>query len=366
MISNYNIQKKSMLVMAPFLLLLLASCGSYQESGYERDGIYGDVGQRAPAEKDQTQYATEDDNAGSYYKNLFAEKSNLYGEMAESMVFTDVEDYSSAEGYENETYEDDRLGYTGGNAPWGEEPDEYTINIYNNGFYGGFYNPWRWGWGNSYFHRWHDPFFFDPFWGPGYFGPGFHPYWGSGFGYGFGSPYWGNRFGFGFGFGGMYGFGTWGWGWNSPFYGHYNRFDTRDYAYNAGRRNAYSDYTTSVRRDATSDSRRSSSYSRSIREIRGRENATSTRRQAVRRGDDNSRIYSRSTRSSEPTRINRNTNRRSEPTYNRTRTTRSNNTYNRSSSPVRSSGTMRSSGGSTRSSGTVRSSGGSSRGGGRR
>lgn len=359
MIRNYTIPKKNLVFMAPILLLLLASCGSAQYSGYE-DGIYGDSNQRttqetAPVETEQSQYATQDNSAGSYYKNLFAEKSAMYGELAENMIFTDVDDYSSSDGYEEETYQDDGIGYVGGNAPWGEDPDEYTVNIYNNGF-GGFYNPWRWG--NPYFHGgfwasnfhyggWNNPFFWDT-WGWG------NPYWGSAWGYG---PYWGSRFGFGFGFGGMYGgmYGPGRWGWANNYWGVGRNYYHRDVAYNAGRRNSYGDYTN-TRRDANV-STRNSSYSRSIRNIRSRSNEDGTIRRAAVNRNDNSRIYSRSTRTSQPARVNSQTNRRSNSIYNNSRSNRSNNTYNRSSSPTRSSGTMRSSS-PARSSGTVRSSGG--------
>ncbi|WP_157893275.1 hypothetical protein [Salegentibacter sediminis] len=365
MIRNYYILKRAVIFISPLiLLLLLASCGSTQYSGYE-DGIYGDRSQTYPSETDQSQYATQDNNANTYYKNLFAEKSAIYGEMADNIIFTDVEEYTSADAYEDEIYEQDTLGYTGGYAPWGNDPDQYTINIYNTGWYGGFYNPYRWGWSASYYNRWYDPFFIDPFWGPGYYGPywgspyGYSP-WGSRIGWGFGfGTYWGSWFGMGYGYGNYYGHPYNRWGYNYHYRNTYN-----DVAYNTGRRNSYSDYT-STRRDASVDSR--SSYSRSIRSIRN--NGVSARRQAVSRGE-NSRIYSRTARNSEPTRINTNVNRRqsnSNNTYNRTRTTRNNNTYNRSSNnSSRSSGAVRSSSSSSRSSGTTRSSGSSRRSGGGR
>ncbi|MFZ0489199.1 MAG: hypothetical protein WAM00_03070, partial [Salegentibacter sp.] len=141
MIRNYNTQRNPLLLLAPVLLLLLASCGSYQYSGYTNDGIYGDSEQPEP-EYEQSQYANQnnreaeedqDRSSSSYYKNLFAEESAMYEDMANS-IFTDVESYSSNDRQEEQDYSENPLAYSEGYAPWGQDPDSYTINIYNNGF----------------------------------------------------------------------------------------------------------------------------------------------------------------------------------------------------------------------------------------
>jgi len=370
MIRNYDLQKKAILFVAPMFLLLLASCGSYQYSGYE-DGIYGDSEQQRTTSEEPSQYANNNQDQGNtYYKNLFSEKSKFYGQMADNIVFTDVESYSSAEGGEEEIYYEDQQTYNSGRAPWGEDPDQYTVNIYNNGFYGGFYNPWRWnrfGYGYGFGGYWNDPFFWDPFYGPGYWGGGFGP-WGGGFGPwgggGFGPRWgWGNRFGFGFGFGGFYN-GFWRGGFvNNPYY--WSRNNYRDIAYNSGRRASYSDYTSN-RRDNVSGLRdNESSYSRSIRAIRSNQNSE----RSYTRSNNTSNVYSRSSRRNEPARVNTSSTRRNSTINRSSRSSRSNSTYNRSSNrSSRSSGTVRSSSGSSRSSGTRSSGGGrssSSRGGGR-
>ena len=89
MIRNYDLQKKAILFVAPMFLLLLASCGSYQYSGYE-DGIYGDSEQQRTTSEEPSQYANNNqDQSNSYYKNLFSEKS----EFAEESVWDVLEDH---------------------------------------------------------------------------------------------------------------------------------------------------------------------------------------------------------------------------------------------------------------------------------
>ncbi|HKL35319.1 MAG TPA: hypothetical protein VJ899_03420 [Salegentibacter sp.] len=371
MIRNYDLQKKAILFVAPMFLLLLASCGSYQYSGYE-DGIYGDSEQRQSTEE-PSQYANNNQDQGNvYYKNLFAEKSQFYGQMADNIVFTDVESYSSAAGGEEEIYYEDQQGYNTGRAPWGEDPDQYTVNIYNTGWNGGFFNPWAWnsfGFGNFFYND----LWWDPFYGPwgGGFGPwGFAGYspWRGGFlgpwgGGGFG-PRWGNRLGFGFGgfgFGGFYN-GFWGGGFaNNPYYWSRNNF--RDIAYNSGRRASYSDYSSNRRENMAGIRNNESSYSRSIRAIRSNRNSERSYTRS------NSNVYSRSNRRSEPARVNTSSTRRNSSINRSNRSSRSNSTYNRSSNrSSRSSGSVRRSSSSSRSSGSRSSGGGrssSSRGGGR-
>ena len=330
--------KNFIFLLAPVSFFLLASCGSYQYSGYE-DGIYGETNRDYER---QNQNATQDGNS-SYYKNLFAEEAALSGEvLSESTIFTDVDSYSSTGDYDptsNESY-----NYQGGHAPWGNVPDSYSINIYNTGFHGGYYGPY---WGNVYGY--------DPFWGPGYYGPAWYR---PGFYSPYGPRYWGSSWSIGFGgFNyGHWGYGNYGYayrpyaygGWsNNYYYGNRYPISRRNVAYNAGRREAVSSYSrnTSVVRNATilENRSRNSSYSRSIRSIRGSNDDYGLTRRAV------SRTYD-PRRSSEYNRSNT-VNRRS-----------SSDTYSRSQAPTRhqSSGTMRRSN-TTQSSGTVRSSGSTTR-----
>ncbi|UJH89690.1 hypothetical protein LZ575_11490 [Antarcticibacterium sp. 1MA-6-2] len=347
-----NISSKNILFfIAPVSFLLLASCSSYQYSGYE-DGIYGETNR--PYDR-QNQNATQDSDR-SYYKNLFAEEAALYGEvLAEDAIFTDVESYSSTGEYNPN---DQQQGYVGGNAPWGEDPDSYQINIYNNGFYGGFYNPY-WAGGMYAFDPYWGPY---SYWGPGYYGP-YNP-WRHGY-YG---GHWGNSWSIGFGgfHGGFYGYGGhpfYGGGWYNPYNYYGNRYNSfrHSVAYNTGRRDAASYYnnrsnTNSVRNAASLDSRgRNSSYSRSIRNLRNSNDDYGVTRRTVSReyqtrsntdynSNTRSRVYDAG--------ANRRSNTYSAPTRSNSSTVRSN------SSSTRSSGTVRSSSPAPRSSGTVRSSGG--------
>lgn len=341
--------KNVLFFLAPVSFFLLASCGSYQYSGYE-DGIYGegDRGYDRPVQNATQKNSAQEGNNG-YYKKLFAEEAALYGEvLSENSIFTDVDSYTSTGG----DYQpgEQQSNYAGGNAPWGNDPDSYTINIYNHGYYGGFFHPY---WGGGLFA-------YDPFWGPGYYAPG---YWGPGY---WGPGYWGNswRIGFGFGgfgFGGHYGYAGHpylygGGGWYNPYNYYGNRYNNfrKNVAYATGRRDAVSTYrtrsnNTSVRSAIISDSRgRTSSYSRSIRNMRSSNDDYGTTRRTVGRDYDTRRStdYNTSrtqTRTMSP-------NRTSSGVYSRTQNPSSNTGTVRSSSPSRSSGTVRSSSGSGRSS----------------
>jgi len=332
--------KNFIFLLAPVSFFLLASCGSYQYSGYE-DGIYGETNRTYER---QNQNATQDGNS-SYYKNLFAEEAALYGEvLTESTIFTDVDSYSSAGDYDPESNE--AYNYQGGHAPWGNDPDSYTINIYNHGFYGGFYHPYYSG-----------LYPYDPFWGPGFYGPS---YYGHGF---YGSPrFWGNSWSIGFG---GFNYSRWNYGygpyyhpygynrWYSPNYYYGSRYPVsrNNVAYNAGRREATSSYSrnSSAVRNATilENRGRTSSYSRSIRSIRGSNDDYGLTRRAVSRTYDPRRSAEYNTNS--------NVNRRSSGNvYSRTQTpTRQQNTSSvRTSVPTQSSGTVRSSSSTGRSSST--------------
>ncbi len=348
--------------MAAVSTLLLTSCGSYQYTGTSNDGVYGDNDAVEYGERDYGNREREEN--GDYYKKMFEEEAALYGEvLAEDAIFTDVDTYSSTGNYENDNQ---NSNYQGGNAPWGNSPDSYSINIYNDGFYGGY---------SSYGRRGY--YAYDPFWGPGnYYGPfygsGFYSPYGYGFGYGNGYGY-GHGYGYGIGFS-VHPFFYGGGGYYNP----YNHYSYRQHnfrqnvAYNYGRRgaNSYNTNRASAVRNATSleNRGRSSTYSRSIRNIRNSNDeygitrrTTSTRAYNTRSNSDGSYSRSRSSTRAYNTRSN------SDGSYSRSRSststnspvrrsnstaTRSNNSSNRSSSStVRSSNSGRSSS-SGRSSGT--------------
>ena len=329
---NISISRNTIFFIAPASLLLLASCSSYQYSGTDRDGVYGDS-KRVYSE--QQQYATQD-GSGSYYKKLFAEEASLYNELlAEEAIFTDVESYTST----GEDYEEQQSNYQGGKAPWGQDPDSYSINIYNQGFYGGFYNPY---WGGGYYG-------YNPYWGPGYYGP---RHWGSYSSIGFGGYYPYSGFGYGYGYSiHPYFYGGGGW-YNQYNYHSYSNYNFRqNVAYNTGRRNAVTSFRdgsrSNLRNAVNLDSRRqNSSYSRSIRNLRNSDDQYGLTRRSATRDYNSSRVNSdnqyRSNRQQTTTRSTR----RTDTQIRQTTTNRSN------SGAVRSSGTVRSSGAGRTSSGT--------------
>jgi len=320
--------------IAPVSLLLLASCSSYQYSGADRDGVYGDT-RRVYSE--QEQYTTQD-NKNSDYKNLFAEEADLYNELlAENAIFTDVESYTSTGG----DYTEQQPNYQGGNAPWGQDPDSYSINIYNNGFYGGFYDPY---WAGGYYP-------YQSYLGHGYWGSG---YWGSSWGIGFGGyyPYSGFGYGFGYGYGYGYGYGGYPYYYSSfgyPYNYGYNNYSRQNVAYNTGRRNAASSFRdgsrSNLRNAVNLNSRRqSSSYSRSIRNLRSSNDQYGLTRRSS--GDYNTSRRNSDSRYQRSSQQSTNRTYRSNDTNSRPTTTNRSNT-----GTARSSGTMRSSGGGRSSSG---------------
>ena len=371
----YLLRNRLKLLFLPAIILSLGACSSYQYSGYETDGIYGESrpGIWEQAENEQTQ--VKPNNQNTYYKNMFAQQSKMVGELLENDVFTDVDSYSSNDGYDNYSEFGGDVAYVGGNAPWGNDPDTYTVNIINNGpgFGFGFGRPlgWGYGFGHSYFGSFYDPFY-DPF-----FDPFFNPYARRGLAFGFGNPW-----GYG-GFGGPWGYGGFGYGWSygynfgfgNPWFnnGFYNRYgygypyigrNRNNVAYNRGRRNT--DYLAgrSANRGRTNATSGRTSYSRS--ELNRRINRNNARRSntratnsfnSSRRGtiNRNSRGTNRSSRAIRNNRSSRSS------SFSRPNSSRRSSSINRSSSS-RSSGFSR--GGGSRSSG-ARSGGGGRRGGGR-
>ncbi|WP_452223790.1 hypothetical protein [Lacinutrix chionoecetis] len=175
----------------------LTSCGSYQYVGQDSDGVYGDDDRQVEV------IQTETDDAGNdnYYKNYFKEKSLEMEAADANEVFVDIDAYEGS--YAEDGTQQSNTGY----GSWGENGNEVSINVYNNGF--GYYNYWnqpfygwnRWGWNRPY-AGWNIGFgygygyggfgwnagFYDPFWG--------HPFYGYGYGYGYGGyPYYGGFYG---------------------------------------------------------------------------------------------------------------------------------------------------------------------------
>ena len=366
MITAYKFTNIKTLLFGP-LALLLASCGSYEYAGYENDGIYSpnNTGsEEAYAEADYEEHEDSYEDA-LYYKNLFGEKSNQFGNIAqEGLIFTDVEGYTSTGSYDDDAaLLETELAYTGGHGAWGSSADRISVNIYNDPFYSSFYHPY------------HNPFY-----------GGFYPY--RGYGYGYGWNDWGWNYGFGYGGYGYGGYGYYnpwrwsnpgwhrGWAYNPYRYGGYysspyffgDRYAYRDVAYNQSRRNSVLDFDDDYNRSNSTAraSRVEYADARSARVDRG-----SDYRVRSNRSDD--RTYrTRTSRAESPRSERRSVYRRSNDSDSspvRVRTTRrarsNNDTYTRSRSTTRSSGTIRSSSGSTRSSGTTRSSSRSSRGRGR-
>lgn len=356
----YLLRNRLKLLFLPAIILSLGACSSYQYSGYETDGIYGESrpGIWEQAENEQTQ--VKPNNQNNYYKNMFAQQSEMVGELLENDVFTDVDSYSSNDGYDNYSEVGGDVAYVGGNAPWGNDPDTYTVNIINNGsgFGFGFGRPlgWGYGFGHPYFGAFYDPFY-DPF-----FDPFFNPYARRGLAFGFG-----NRWGYG-GFGGPWGYGGFGYGWSygynfgfgNPWFnnGFYNRYgygypyigrNRNNVAYNRGRRNT-NDYRS------TTDRR--SGYAQSIRSIRNAQADAARSRSRARGtsdGYDRSNVYSRTSRRTERSAYyNTSNTRTSSPVYRSTRSSSSRSTQTTSPSRRSSSNSrsVRSSSSSSRSSGS--------------
>lgn len=214
-----------------FSAFLAISCGSYQNSTSDRDGIYGDS---------RTDRQTESSNSSAYYRDYFG---NLHDE---TLVYTDAANYTSQDS--TATTGESRID---GNAGWGSQPDNITVNIYGNNW--GYWNDWyapSWGWGWS-----------RPYWGIGW-NSWYGPSWSIGWGWNHAGWGWNSWYGPGWGWG-YYG----GWGWNSwygyPYWNH--GYYGNHYAYTRGRRGAYYNggmrnemgrpsYTSGTRRTFTTNS----------------------------------------------------------------------------------------------------------------
>ena len=127
---NFLLVKRSILLI--FFSVILLSCGSYQYSGNISDGIYSE-NKNIHSQQESTQELVYDKEIkNSYYQTVFREKSMQYEEV-ESLndsVFTDVENYEGL--VENDTI---KKNY----APWGEDIDHLTINLYRGHAYNSIY-----------------------------------------------------------------------------------------------------------------------------------------------------------------------------------------------------------------------------------
>ena len=247
-------------------LLLLASCSSYQYAGYDNDGIYS-------SDQDEAYTANEYEESyenALYYKQLFAEKADQFADVPEEgAIFTDIEGYSSG------TYGEDNmqegLDYQVGQAAWGSDPDEISINIYNDPFYRPYYYPYYAG-------------FYDPFWGYPYYSYrygypyGYHSGWSIGFGFGWSS--------WGYGYYPYYSPYSPYWGGHYPYYRnhYYPYYNHRSVAYNTSRRNSYRDY----------DSYNRTNYDTRATRVQRYDNPRNVR--AVRSNSDRRTYQTRSTR----------------------------------------------------------------------
>ena len=152
----------------------MVSCGSYQNTSYyDNDGVYNNAPQQRTV-----QNSNRDAN---YYSNYFKQAGE------DLPYFTDIEGYTSETSDTTARRPLQVVGYGG----WGDETDNVSINIYNNGGWGysPYYNSWYGGYGTPY-------------------------YWGSGF-----------SFGFSWGWGGYYSpWNSWYGGWGYPYYPHYHSY----------------------------------------------------------------------------------------------------------------------------------------------
>src|SRR3954468_21682140 len=113
---SFYLRRFSMYPILGFLSLLLFSWGASQNtSTYDNDGIYGNSG-RNPNTTSQN----------SDYKNYFGSLQDNQPDQ----IFTDVDNYNS--NYDNSNSNDNNESYRSGNAGWGSNPDNVTVNVYGN------------------------------------------------------------------------------------------------------------------------------------------------------------------------------------------------------------------------------------------
>ena len=153
------------------LAVLVSSCGSYQSTSRDNDGIYT-TRERRQVQNQQT------NPQNLQYQDYFG---SLTENQQEVEVFTDVDNYQSANNQQE---------YATGNAGWGGNSENITVNIYDNSWgYGMWNNYWyrsNWGWANQWgYNSW-----YGPGWGVGwnnwynpYYGYGWNNWYGPNYGY---------------------------------------------------------------------------------------------------------------------------------------------------------------------------------------
>ncbi len=156
---NFLLVKRSILLI--MFSVFIFSCGSYQYSGNINDGIY-DENKNVSYQQDVVQDAVYiDKTKNSYYQTVFTEKAMEYEQVKplNDSIFTDVENYQSV--VDNDSINNNY-------APWGEDIDHLTINLYR----GPAYSSIRWS------RLWN------------------YPIWLNNYGYGYGSAW--NNWGYGY------------------------------------------------------------------------------------------------------------------------------------------------------------------------
>lgn len=344
--SNISVKKITSISILGIFSILLTSCGTHNQNSYaDSDGIYSS---QAPTETEPVSEANTPSD--SYYKQYFNSKTQAYEELEDGTIFTDIDAYSTSESLDDDGYIVEERTQEEDYGAWGENSEQVTVNVYNNGGWGYWNRPYWWygaGWG--FYNNW-----CSPFWGVGY-GWGY-PFYGY---YGWGYPYY---------YGGYYN------NFYNPYYGNaYN-----GYTYNRGRRNSdYYNGRTAIRGDRYSmrDARRGQSIARTSNSRRATNNFASsnatrngraisrptTRRNYARNNTTRTRpsTFTRRSNTQRPSTTRSNRNVRPTTRTNVQPSTRSTNrrSSTRTSTPRRSSGVRRSSGAS-RSRGTSRSGGG--------
>lgn len=328
------------------LLLVMASCGSYQYVGVDNDGIYGDTPRIVSQNQDVV--ANGSNSSNDYYQNYFKSKALEYERISdEGAIFTDIDSYQSG------NYEDDTINNNyQGNSGWGQTNSQVTINVqpsfgwggmWGSPFYNGFYgNRWnRWGgfydpfYGGYYVNRWNNWGFYDPFYS-GFYG-GFYGGWYN--------P-------------GFYAFN----GYNNYYGGAY--YGRNNVSYSASRRNSYPSNNIGTRSSSYNNNGTTSKYNSSYR----RSSTVSPYSSTNRSNGSQSTIYNNSSRRNSGNTTSSSSSNNNSTQYRRSDTNSSSNNSGNYSRSTNSGSSNNNSGSFSRSSGgsSSGSSGGSSGGGRRR